>query len=41
MNADEATMSISTTSPTKTAFDHEMSSTLPNPKGGGLYWTVR
>ena len=34
MNEDEATTPVSAASPTKTAFDHEMSSTLPNPEGG-------
>lgn len=34
MNTDEATTSISTASPTKITFDHEMPSTLPNPEGG-------
>ena len=36
MNEDEATTPVSAASPTKTAFDHDMSSTLPNPEGGSV-----
>jgi len=36
MTADEGPTSVSTTAPTRTSFDHEMSFTLPNPEGGPI-----